>query len=60
MTKGNALFFLIITTTLSFIFCFIAGLNVGKHIIKGELEQKLCQLKQYEYCLKEDLLKTIK
>lgn len=39
---------------------YFIGLDTGKNIRKEGLEQKLCELKQYEYCTKEELLKTIK
>jgi len=38
---------------------FTLGYNVGQDG-KEELEKKLCELKQYEYCTKKELLKTIK
>lgn len=44
---------------LSFLFFFIVW-GIEKGIDKQELEQKLCELKKYEYCSKEQLLKTIK
>jgi len=40
------------------------ALLVNFHFFPSEFEEKgrkkLCQLKQYEYCTKEELLKTIK
>ena len=43
---------------------YFVAFDAGKNTRKAELEQKLCQLKQYEYCthkeLEELLKKTIK
>jgi len=34
------------------VLCFFIGLDAGHSTKREELEQKLCQLKQYEYCTK--------
>ena len=50
----------IILVIISWVIIFIIGIGIGGTIRKVEVEQKLCELKQYEYCSKEQLLKTIK
>jgi len=60
MTKNTVdNFLIIIVLMLIHSAFFMLGHGVGKSN-KEELEQELCQLKQYEYCTKEELLKTIK
>ena len=51
---------LIIMCIISHVAWFMFGLVVGQDTMKKELEQKLCKLKQYEYCEKEELLNIIK
>ena len=50
----------IILVIVSWIFIFIIGIGIGGTIRKVEVEQKLCELNQYEYCSKKELLKKIK
>ena len=60
MNKQQKLLILVFILT---ILCFLLsqfGHAVGRNAKKLELEQTLCELKQYEYCTKEELLKTIK
>jgi len=52
----NALIILII----AYFIIFLTGIGVGRGNKITKLQQKLCQLKQLEYCTKKELLKTIK
>ena len=60
--EGFIFFFLL--PVISFVSCliiiFIIGIETGQGNEQAKLEQKLCQLKQYEFCTKEELLKAIK
>jgi len=57
-SKNRVMEYVILSCFSCFIFFYVWGIEKG--VNKQELEQKLCQLKQYEHCTKEELLKTIK
>lgn len=44
---------------ITLVLVFIIGFGVGLHAKQEEQEQKLCKLKQYEYCEKEQLLNKL-
>ena len=58
----SAIIYIMFFSAIIYIMFFLTGLSAGGDIRKAEkveLEQKLCQLKQYEYCTKEILHKII-
>lgn len=50
----------LIILMIAYFIIFLIGIGFGRGNKITKLEQKLCQLKQLEYCKKEELLKTIK